>query len=60
MDEMSLVLSEVSGGDMPPAQSGFSQLTTCQKAVLQKWFDLGSPDESGIAVNTLPECAVVN
>lgn len=51
---MSSILSEVSSNRMPMDRPALSD---CQKATLKKWYDLGAPDSSEVAVNTLPECA---
>lgn len=55
---MNKVLEEVTGNEMPPADDGYSPLTDCQKAQLQQWYDLGSPEESNIPVSSLPACLV--
>ena len=54
IDNMGMVLSEIAADDMPLSAP---PLTKCQKAVLQKWYDLGSPDESTTTLKTIPECA---
>lgn len=58
IDNASDILSEVNSDSMPPTSKGYAAFTACQKASLQKWFDLGAPDESTVNVNTIPECAV--
>jgi hypothetical protein len=60
IDNMADVLSEVLGDTMPPVKKGFALFTPCQKAALQKWYDLGSSDESTTPVSSLPECIVSN
>jgi uncharacterized membrane protein len=52
---MSEVLGAVMSNEMPPPKK-FASLTACQKAALQKWFDLGAPDESEVTLSSLPEC----
>ena len=54
IENMGAVLSEVGSDDMPLSAP---PLTKCQKAILQKWYDLGSPDESTTTLKTIPECA---
>ncbi len=58
IDNASDILSEINSDSMPPKKKGYASFTACQKASLQKWYDLGSPDESNVNVNTVPECAV--
>lgn len=58
MDHANDILSEVLSESMPPKKKGFSPFSACEKAALQKWYDLGAPDESNTAVNSLVECAV--
>ncbi|MBC7456749.1 MAG: hypothetical protein H7235_00620 [Bdellovibrionaceae bacterium] len=58
IDNASDILSEVNSDSMPPTSKGYATFTACQKASLQKWFDLGAPAESTVNVNTIPECAV--
>ncbi len=48
------ILAEIFADDMPLDNP---PLTACQKATLQKWFDLGAPDQSDVTIKTLPECA---
>jgi uncharacterized membrane protein len=54
--EMATVLDEVNANEMPPA--GMAPLTACQKALLQKWYDLGAPETSNVNVKSLPECLI--
>lgn len=58
IDNASDILSEVNSDSMPPQSKGYAAFTSCQKAALQKWFDLGAPDDSVVNVNTIAECAV--
>lgn len=57
IDNASDILSEVNSNSMPPTSKGYSSFTDCQKAALQKWYDLGAPDESTTNVNSLTACA---
>lgn len=50
------IMTELSDDSMPPVENGYTSFTACEKAALQKWYDLGSPDESDVKVNSLPEC----
>ena len=50
------MVTEVNAGDMPPPKSGLPPLNSCQKALLQKWFDLGAPETSTTTLESLPEC----
>lgn len=54
---MSIVLDEVMSNEMPPPNK-LPHLSDCQKATLQKWFDLGSPDTSEVKISSLPACAL--
>jgi hypothetical protein len=58
IDHTDEILSEVLSESMPPKKKGFAPFTACEKAALQKWYDLGAPDESSISVNSLVECAI--
>lgn len=53
---ISKILSEVNSNQMPPPQTGLGSLTSCQKEILQKWSDLGLPDESTVQVHELKFC----
>jgi nitrate reductase cytochrome c-type subunit len=57
IDNAADVLSEVNSDSMPPTSKGYVSFTACQKAALQKWFDLGSPDDSAVNVDSIPACA---
>ncbi len=57
IDNAADVLSEVNSDSMPPTSKGYASFTPCQKAALQKWYDMGAPDDSAVNVNTIPECA---
>jgi hypothetical protein len=41
---------------MPPTDKGYKPLSACRIAVLQKWVDLGAPDDSTIKISDLAEC----
>ncbi len=58
IDNASDILFEVNSDSMPPKSKGYASFTACQKASLQKWFDLGAPNESSVNINTVAECAV--
>ncbi len=51
-----LVWSEVSTNAMPPTASGYEPLSSCKKALLKKWIDLGMPSESTATVGEITEC----
>lgn len=53
---ISTVMSQVDGGQMPPANKGFSPLNDCQKALLRKWVDTGMAEKSVATVADVPEC----
>lgn len=50
------VWSEIDTAAMPPQSAGYSPLSSCKKAALKKWMDLGAPQVSQVKVSTLPEC----
>jgi hypothetical protein len=50
------ILARVDVDTMPPANGGYTMLNACQKALLHKWSDLGTPDTSTITVASIPEC----
>jgi hypothetical protein len=56
VQNISGVWAEVSSGTMPPPSSGISRLSTCRTAILRKWIDLGTPENSSVMVSSLPEC----
>jgi hypothetical protein len=41
---------------MPPPNSGFPLLDACQRELLNKWIELGTPDVSTVKVTTLTNC----
>jgi len=49
---ISLIQSAVNSNAMPPNKP----LSDCQKDILNKWADLGTPDTSNIQVSSLPSC----
>ena len=49
---ISLIQSEINSNAMPPN----NPLSDCQKDILNKWADLGTPDTSNIQVSSLPSC----
>lgn len=49
---ITLIQSEVNSNAMPPN----NPLSDCQKAILNKWADLGTADTSDIQVSSLPSC----
>lgn len=51
------VLSEIESGYMPPRDEGFSQLSSCEVALIKKWFDLGAPENSDVPFVSIDECA---
>jgi hypothetical protein len=51
------VWSEVDTKSMPPAGSGQDFLNDCKKAVLRKWLDLGTPENSEVLISTVAECS---
>jgi len=53
------VLDEVNTDSMPPQDDGFTALNICQKALLKKWIDLGTPDSSSVSAGEIPECQTV-
>ena len=53
---ISTVMSEIDGGDMPPPSKGFSALDSCQKALMRKWVDTGMAETSTATVADVPEC----
>lgn len=50
------ILSDVGENKMPPAKAGYSPLVSCQKDILQKWYDLGMPNQSNVKVVSLESC----
>ena len=50
------IIEEISTDSMPPTDEGYQLLDTCQKALLQKWIEIGSPESSDVLVATIPEC----
>ncbi len=51
------ILARVDVDTMPPASGGYQMLNACQKALLHKWSDLGTPTTSTTTVASIPECA---
>lgn len=51
------VQSEVFSEQMPPRSSGYKAVTECEKEILKKWVELGTPDTSNVKVSSLPGCA---
>lgn len=49
--------TKINNNDMPPLDQGYTSLSDCEKASVNKWIELGMPDESTIFVSSLPECA---
>lgn len=50
------IVEEISTDSMPPTDEGYQLLGTCQKAILQKWIELGAPENSDVLIATIPEC----
>ncbi len=50
-------IGETDANSMPPSKRGYAHLTDCQKAILHKWSDLGTPTTSAVEITTLPACA---
>jgi hypothetical protein len=50
------VQSEVNADDMPETDEGATLLTACEKAMMNKWIDLGAPSETGFKISDLQEC----
>jgi len=46
------IQDDVNGNHMPPKKP----LTDCQKALLNKWIELGTPDSSDIKAGQIPAC----
>lgn len=53
---VSNVISWVNSNAMPPGKNGYSPLSDCNKAILTKWSQLGSPETSNEKVGDLAEC----
>ncbi|MFZ3229418.1 MAG: hypothetical protein WA160_04380 [Pseudobdellovibrio sp.] len=50
------ILARVDVDTMPPSNGGYRMLDACQKALLHKWSDLGSPVTSTTTIASVPEC----
>lgn len=50
------VIAWVNSNAMPPGKNGYSPLSDCNKAILTKWSQLGSPETSNEKVGDLAEC----
>lgn len=50
------VISEISTGSMPPVDDGYLPLTDCEKAMLEKWIELGTPETTNVKVYDLAVC----
>lgn len=51
------ISTEVTLDSMPPQRDGYLPLSDCQKAVLERWIELGMPDQSTVTMDELPACA---
>jgi hypothetical protein len=51
------ISTEVTLDSMPPQRDGYLPLSDCQKAVLERWIELGMPDQSAVTMDELPACA---
>lgn len=51
-----LILNVIATNAMPPASKGYEPLTLCKKALLKKWIELGSPNESTVTVGQIADC----
>ncbi len=59
------VLSEIAGGDMPPPESGTPALTDCQKALVKSWAEASAKTVGEVAecksagIGTTPELPII-
>lgn len=51
-----LIWHEVDSRSMPPASSGYQELSGCPKELLRKWIDLGAPESSDVLVSEVSDC----
>jgi len=54
------IIIRTNDNSMPPANMGYTSLSACQKALLQKWMDLGTPETSTVNVGSVAECQGAN
>ena len=50
------VAESISTDSMPPEEKGYKPLTACEKAQLDKWVELGTPEVTTTKVYDLLEC----
>lgn len=50
------VQATVMADEMPQTDSGDQLLTPCEKAMMNKWIELGTPEKTEFSKSNLPEC----
>lgn len=50
------IMAEVNTGEMPPRDKGYPSLTSCEKKLLQIWFDAQTNNLGSPKVKEIPEC----
>lgn len=50
------IMNEVNSGEMPPRDKGYPSLTSCEKKLLQVWFDAQTNNLGAPKVKEVPEC----